>query len=161
MVADAWNVLTQDNLKKAGNKLLSEERNETPEKDETDDNPDNDLEENVEMFLSIPGFSEYDREDTESWLQNDIDDHGYQFMTEDEIVNYLQDNDEMSDEEEDECGNIHSENESGPSNEEAYTALTTAMAWYEKQTESCPTQLLLLKRRIDNRGAYSMLPLNK
>nr|CAD7430510.1 unnamed protein product [Timema monikensis] len=92
----------------------TEERNETPEQNETDDNPDNDLGEIVEMFPSIPGFSECDREETESWPQNDIDDPGYQIMNEDEIVSYLQDINEMSDEEEDECGNILSENESGP-----------------------------------------------
>nr|CAD7594687.1 unnamed protein product [Timema genevievae] len=85
MVADAWNVLTQDDLNKAWNKLLPEERNKTPKQNETDDNPDNDLEEIVEMFLSIPRFSECDREDVESWIQNDIDDPGYQIMNEDEI----------------------------------------------------------------------------
>ncbi|CAG2057083.1 unnamed protein product [Timema podura] len=115
------------NLKKAWNKLPPEERNETPELNETDDNPDNDFEEIVEMFSSIPGFSECDREDTESWLQNDIDDPGYQIMNEDEIVSYLQDRDEMSEDEEDECGKIPSEHESGPSNKAAHTALFTAM----------------------------------
>nr|CAD7573205.1 unnamed protein product [Timema californicum] len=59
----------------------AEERNETPEQNETDD-----LEEIEEMFLSILGLSECDREDTESWLQNDIDDPGYQIMNEDEIA---------------------------------------------------------------------------
>nr|CAD7405858.1 unnamed protein product [Timema poppensis] len=119
----SYEVASKNSLK---NNLLPEERNKIPEQNETDDNPDNDLEEIVEMFPSIPGFSECDREETESWPQNDIDDL---------------DSDEMSDEEEDECGNIPSENESGPSNKDAYTALTTAMASYEKQTESGPTQL--------------------
>ncbi|CAG2061189.1 unnamed protein product, partial [Timema podura] len=45
-----------------------------------------------------------------------FDDPGYQIMNEDEIVSYLQDSDELSDDEEDECGNIPSKNESGSSN---------------------------------------------
>nr|CAD7409709.1 unnamed protein product [Timema poppensis] len=76
-----WKSLPNNLKKKAWNKLLPEERNETPEQNETDD----DLEEIEEMFPSILGLSECDREDTESWLQNDIDDPGYQIMNEDEI----------------------------------------------------------------------------
>ncbi|GFV62157.1 uncharacterized protein TNCV_4109601 [Trichonephila clavipes] len=34
----------------------------------------------------------------------------------------------------------------GRSNAEAFSALETAVGWYEQQSERCPTQLLLLKR---------------
>ncbi|GFW35068.1 uncharacterized protein TNCV_5066341 [Trichonephila clavipes] len=37
----------------------------------------------------------------------------------------------------------------GPSNAGAFSALETAMDWYEQQSECCPTQLLLLKRIRD------------
>lgn len=48
---------------------------------------------------------------------------------------------------------IESENEddeleemaTGLTHEQSSTALSTAMAWYEKQRKSCPTQLILLK----------------
>ncbi|GFU53062.1 uncharacterized protein TNCV_3098461 [Trichonephila clavipes] len=40
----------------------------------------------------------------------------------------------------------------GPSNAGAFSALETAMEWYEQQSECCPTQLLLLKRI---RGLYA------
>nr|CAD7433770.1 unnamed protein product [Timema monikensis] len=55
-----------------------------------------------------------EREDTESWFQNDIDDPGYQIMNEDE-TEVISKTDEMSDED-DGCGNIASKNERGPSN---------------------------------------------
>ncbi|GFS73510.1 hypothetical protein TNCV_775361 [Trichonephila clavipes] len=39
-----------------------------------------------------------------------------------------------------------------PSNADAFSALETAMEWYEQQSECCPTQLLLLKRMRDLAG---------
>ncbi|GFX49700.1 hypothetical protein TNCV_1637381 [Trichonephila clavipes] len=33
-----------------------------------------------------------------------------------------------------------------PTNADAFSALEIAMEWYEQQSESCPTQLRLLKR---------------
>nr|CAD7444916.1 unnamed protein product [Timema bartmani] len=137
----------------------AEEKDETPEQNETDDNPDNDLEEIVEMFPSIPGFSEYDRADTESWLQNDIDDPGYQIMNEDEIVNYLQDSDEMSDKE-DECGKILSENESGPTCliESRVKRLTKQVTW---NTKSIAKAIPAYRANALTAGMSDKAPANK
>ncbi|GFU95348.1 uncharacterized protein TNCV_4309451 [Trichonephila clavipes] len=46
---------------------------------------------------------------------------------------------------------VNNNNESckGPSNADAFSALKTAMEWYEQRSECCPTQLLLLKRIRD------------
>ncbi|GFU83642.1 uncharacterized protein TNCV_1411801 [Trichonephila clavipes] len=54
--------------------------------------------------------------------------------------------DDETDEDED---NNNSESSKGPSNADAFSALETAMEWYEQQSEYCPTQLLLLKRMRD------------
>ncbi|PRD25039.1 UNVERIFIED_CONTAM: hypothetical protein NCL1_42051 [Trichonephila clavipes] len=40
----------------------------------------------------------------------------------------------------------------GPSNAHAFSALKTAMEWYEQQSECCPIQQLLLKRIGDLAG---------
>ncbi|GFU05487.1 hypothetical protein TNCV_3291281 [Trichonephila clavipes] len=52
----------------------------------------------------------------------------------------------VDDEDED---NNNNESSKGTSNADACSALETAMEWYEKQPECCPTQLLLLKRTRD------------
>ncbi|GFW75607.1 uncharacterized protein TNCV_4427901 [Trichonephila clavipes] len=43
----------------------------------------------------------------------------------------------------------NNESSKGPSNAVAFSALETAMEWYEQRSEYCPTQLLLLKRIRD------------
>ncbi|GFW59200.1 uncharacterized protein TNCV_2781311 [Trichonephila clavipes] len=65
-----------------------------------------------------------------------------------EIVTYvLEESDPVDDEtDEDEDNN---ESIKVPSNADAFSALETAMEWYEQQSECCPTQLLLLKRIRD------------
>ncbi|GFX28187.1 uncharacterized protein TNCV_15261 [Trichonephila clavipes] len=48
-------------------------------------------------------------------------------------------------------GEENSSNESskGPSHADAFSALETAIKWYEQPSECCPTQLLPLKRFRD------------
>ena len=75
-------MLTQENLKKAWNKLVPLE--EQQECEPHDAQNGDDLQEIVDSFSKIPGFSEYDQEDAESWLTND-NDPGYQIMNDDEI----------------------------------------------------------------------------
>ncbi|GFV97062.1 uncharacterized protein TNCV_3526481 [Trichonephila clavipes] len=72
-------------------------------------------------------------------------------LNDDEIVISVQEEfdpvDNETDEDED---NNNNESSKGPSNADAFSALETAMEWYEQQSESCwPTQLLLLKRIRD------------
>ncbi|PRD28635.1 UNVERIFIED_CONTAM: hypothetical protein NCL1_31773 [Trichonephila clavipes] len=45
--------------------------------------------------------------------------------------------------------NNSNESSKGPSIDDAFSALETAVEWYEQQSECCPTQLLLLKRIRD------------
>lgn len=146
MIADAWDSLTEDNLRNAWKKLwhLPEE----PEVEgETVNLETNDLNEFVDLFSSIPGFTDCDRDDAVDWLNHDANDPGYQIFDDDEIVSSLKNPDEDHD-------NDSSSNESvdapkKTSHAEAFAAFETGLEWFERQEECCPTQLLLLKRLRD------------
>ncbi|GFW37059.1 uncharacterized protein TNCV_5019571 [Trichonephila clavipes] len=66
---------------------------------------------------------------------------GFQMLNDDEIVTSVQESDPVDED------NYESSKDS--SNADAFSALETAMEWYEQQSECCPTQLLLLKRIRD------------
>ncbi|GFW74497.1 uncharacterized protein TNCV_2413961 [Trichonephila clavipes] len=68
----------------------------------------------------------------------------------DEIVTSMQEESDHVEEKTDagEDNNNH-ESSKSLSNADAFSALETAMEWYEQQSECCPTQLLLLKRIRD------------
>ncbi|GFW96869.1 uncharacterized protein TNCV_2160051 [Trichonephila clavipes] len=66
-------------------------------------------------------------------------------LNDDEIVTSVQAESDPVDDETDEDEDNNSESSKGPSNADAFSALETAMEWYEQQSECCPTQLLLLK----------------
>ncbi|GFX16159.1 uncharacterized protein TNCV_4704151 [Trichonephila clavipes] len=77
----------------------------------------------------------------------DAEDCGYQMLNDNEIVTYVQEeSDPVNNEDEDKNNN---ESSKGPLNADAFSALKTAMEWYEQQSECCPTQLLLFKRITD------------
>ncbi|GFY22587.1 uncharacterized protein TNCV_2178481 [Trichonephila clavipes] len=59
-----------------------------------------------------------------------------------------EESDPVDDETDEDEGN-NSESSKGPSNADAFSALETAMEWYEQQLDCCPTQQLLLKRIRD------------
>ncbi|GFV15400.1 transposable element Tcb1 transposase [Trichonephila clavipes] len=65
------------------------------------------------------------------------------------IVTSVQEESNLFDDETDEDEDNNNESRKGPSNADAFSALVTAMKWYEQQSECCPTQLLLLKRIRD------------
>ncbi|GFT93401.1 uncharacterized protein TNCV_337631 [Trichonephila clavipes] len=68
----------------------------------------------------------------------------------DEIVTSVQEESDPVDDETDEDEDSNSKKSSkGPSNADAFSALETAIQWYEPQSEWCPTQLLLLERIRD------------
>ncbi|GFW10890.1 uncharacterized protein TNCV_4458651 [Trichonephila clavipes] len=111
---------------------------------------DDHREEITEFVQSIPGFQECDEEDVEIWMACDAEDYGYQMLNDDQIVTSVQEesdpvNDETNEDEDNNCNEISK----GPSNADAFSALETAVEWYEQQSECSPTQLLLLKRIRD------------
>ncbi|PRD30630.1 UNVERIFIED_CONTAM: hypothetical protein NCL1_25846 [Trichonephila clavipes] len=72
----------------------------------------------------------------------------FQMLNDDEIVTSVQESEPVDDETDEDEDNSN-ESSKGPSNADAFLALETAMQWYVKQSECCPTQLLLLKRIKD------------
>ncbi|GFS95109.1 uncharacterized protein TNCV_2704651 [Trichonephila clavipes] len=90
----------------------------------------------------------------------DAEDSGFQMLNDDEIVTSVQEESDPVDDEadEDEDNNNNNERSKGPSNADAFSALETAMEWYEQQSVCCLTQLLLLKRIRDlaakNKGLF-------
>ncbi|GFX79395.1 uncharacterized protein TNCV_1715451 [Trichonephila clavipes] len=70
---------------------------------------------------------------------------GFQMLNEDEIVTSVQEESDPVDDKTDEYADKNNESSKGPSNADAFSALETAMEWYEQQSECCHTQLLLLE----------------
>ncbi|GFW99110.1 transposable element Tcb2 transposase [Trichonephila clavipes] len=89
-------------------------------------------------------------EDVETWMACDAEYCGFQMLNDDEIVTSVQEEsnpvDDKTDEDED---NNNDENSKSLPNADAFSALETAMEWYEKQSERRSTQLLLLERIRD------------
>ncbi|GFW33090.1 hypothetical protein TNCV_2110201 [Trichonephila clavipes] len=73
---------------------------------------------------------------------------GFQMLNDDEIETSVQESD-PDDDETDEDEDNNNESSKDPSNANAFSALETAMEWYEQRSVCCPTQLLLLKRIRD------------
>lgn len=144
MAADAWDNLTEENLRNAWKKLWVD--SEEPEAEiETDQNNLNDF---VDLFNEIPGFDDCDNDDAIDWLTTDANDPGYHVLDDDEIISSLQN--QSGDEESDDSSCDESISESkGPSHAEAFAAFETGLEWFERQTECCPAQLLFLKRLRD------------
>ncbi|GFV46435.1 uncharacterized protein TNCV_3233241 [Trichonephila clavipes] len=74
---------------------------------------------------------------------------GFQMLNVDEIVTSVQEESDPVDDKTDEYEDNNNESSKGPSNTDAFSALQTAMEWWEQQPECCPTQLLLLNRITD------------
>ncbi|GFX11579.1 hypothetical protein TNCV_5141541 [Trichonephila clavipes] len=138
-VIRAWDSLERQSLKNAWNKLWPDLEGEKGFNDD-------DREEIIDFVQSIPGFQEYDEENVKTWMTCDAENCGFQKLNDDEIVTSVQ---EESDPVDDETDEEEDNNESSKGNADAFSALETAMEWYEQQSECCPTQLLLLKRTGD------------
>ncbi|GFV53833.1 cathepsin K [Trichonephila clavipes] len=104
--------------------------------------------EEVTDFLQwIPEFQEC--KDVETRRTCDAEDCGFQMLNDDEIGTSVQNSDPVLDETDEDEENNNNESSKGPSNVVAFSAIETAMEWYEQLSECCPTQLLLLKRIRD------------
>ncbi|GFV16253.1 uncharacterized protein TNCV_1670581 [Trichonephila clavipes] len=74
---------------------------------------------------------------------------GFQLLNDDEIETSVQAKSDPVDDEMDEDEDNNNESNKDTSNAGTFSALETAMEWYEQQSECYPTQLLLLKRIRD------------
>lgn len=91
------------------------------------------------------GFEECDEQNINEWLNCDLDDPGYQIMTDEEIVEHIQ----LADKEDEEDYNDFTDESPTPSHDEAFHCLETAMRWLESLKECDTMQLLSLKRLRD------------
>ncbi|XP_054281171.1 jerky protein homolog-like [Macrosteles quadrilineatus] len=141
MAAEAWDCVKETTLKKAWNKLCPTEAAPTPEEP-----PTQFVSELVGLINQSPEFEDCDQDNIQEWLECDVDDPGYEVMTDDEIIAHVQEN---GDDDEEEDYDIDLPNENGPSHDEAFHCLETAMLWLEQQEECDSVQLLSLKRLRD------------
>ncbi|GFT08708.1 uncharacterized protein TNCV_662631 [Trichonephila clavipes] len=64
----------------------------------------------------------------------DAEDCGFQMLNDDEIVTSVQEESDPVDDETDEDNDNNNESSKGPSNADAFSALQTAIEWYEQQS---------------------------
>ncbi|PRD36332.1 UNVERIFIED_CONTAM: hypothetical protein NCL1_09015 [Trichonephila clavipes] len=75
---------------------------------------------------------------------------GFQMLNDDEIGTFVQEeSDSVAEETDKDENNNNNESSKGPTNADAFSALETAMEWYEQHSKCCPTQLLMLMRIRD------------
>ncbi|UYV70864.1 hypothetical protein LAZ67_8000911 [Cordylochernes scorpioides] len=117
MAAEAWATLKDITLANSWNKLLPSELS-IPASEELPNRQF--LSELAELITKSSVFKECDQKDIQDWLECDVDDPGYQLLTDDEIIKSVVD-DQGSNDNEEEFRN-DDQVEKGPSNE-------TAMKW--------------------------------
>ncbi|XP_067136916.1 jerky protein homolog-like [Centruroides vittatus] len=144
MAADAWATVKDTTLVTAWNKLLpSDESISAPEEP-----PNSQFASHLcGLIKECYGFEECDNENIQDWLECDADDPGYQILSDDEIIASVIDNQDPCDDEEEPSDDNRAEK--GPSSEEAFHGLETAMKWLEQQEECDTIQLLFLKHVRD------------
>lgn len=88
MLADAWESLTETNLKRAWRKLwpYNEGKDNNQEEDGDIDGAVNEI---TDICSKLPGFEECDKDDAMEWLAVDSNDPGYQILTDEEITDML------------------------------------------------------------------------
>lgn len=107
-------------------------RREQAIEDENNVNPgeiekENVAEEVTALCQSIPGFEDCDEQDTNEWLDSDINEQGYQSFDDDKTLSIVTkaDGDDALDSSDDDI------EDTGPSHADAFDA----MNWYKKQSE--------------------------
>lgn len=76
MLADAWESLTNMNLKNGWNKVWPETEVEN-HRNTFEEESDGVLEEVTTLFRNIPGFEQCEANDADEWLNNDANDPGF------------------------------------------------------------------------------------
>lgn len=141
MAADAWESVKEVTLKKAWHKLSPEPQISSAENDASSEV----VSELSELMKDAVGFEECDEQNINEWLNCDLDDPGYQIMTDEEIVEHIQ----LADKEDEEDYDDFTDESPTPSHDEAFHCLETAMRWLESLKECDTMQLLSLKRLRD------------
>ena len=143
MIAAAWDDLPPLTLTRSWNKLLavvaSTEQSSSVESDQACVAAEcEDLAHQLDSGLQD--------EDIREWMDGDSDDHGYQLLTDEDIIQHISQSDKTTKEDEEESSE---ESHNIPSCGEVKDMLDKRLIWYERQDESTSTSLLLLKRIRD------------
>ncbi|KAK9693032.1 hypothetical protein QE152_g34471 [Popillia japonica] len=93
MAADAWASVKDTTLEKAWNKLCpkprdSQENSDTDPDDSQVPQENDDPDEIREIIKEAPGFEECDKANIDDWLNCDVDDPGYQILSDEEIPGF-------------------------------------------------------------------------
>lgn len=123
----AWDCVKETTLKKAWNKHCPTETAPAPE-----ELSNQFVSKLVGPINQSPGFEDCDHDNIHEWLKCDVDDPGYEMMTDNDIIAHVQ---ETGDDDEEEDYDIDLVNGNGPSHDEAFHCLETAMLWLEQQEE--------------------------
>lgn len=151
MIADAWDRVSEKTLNKSWKKLwpaacLKEELSDEYIAGVDSDKPSDD--ELLQMCTKISGCSEVDIEDIREWVK-DNNDGGYGVLADEEIIASVTSTQETDSEVEEEEGMA----ETQMTHADATTQLDNIMAYLERQADTTPTELLVIKRLRD-RAAF-------
>ncbi|XP_043263621.1 jerky protein homolog-like [Colletes gigas] len=143
IINETWISLTRDNLRNAWRKLLRDNEVEVPERRSRDD------EEEIlnihQVARTIPCYTDNEIEDTNEWLGRDKNDHGFQILTDEELVDKFTGHNATTDGIEEVIDDEESEeseesqlaiNEEVPTDADALAAFKTAIKWFKAQPES-------------------------
>ena len=147
MSAAAWDVVKASTISKCWRKLNlgPEIANEEGSEDDTTQQDG----EVAALVHQLPGSSECSTEKIQEWMECDKEDPGWETLTEQEILESVvrETNDDKEDDDEDESGVM--EKPDVPTHGEATEMAAKLMCWLERQPETDPTQLMLLKNIRD------------
>lgn len=142
--ADAWSEVSEETLKRAWNKLWPES---TDFVDKSDDLTTEDV-----ISIALPTF-QLEQNDINEWLECDNNDPGFQLLSDDEIidgVNQVEEDDSVETEAEYDGGDDESV-AAAPIDlrlkaKEAACNMQKFIEWYQQQDESNSTDVMLLRR---------------
>lgn len=136
--AEAWSNVKEVTLKNAWNKLWPNDEIESSEQISEDINLN-------EIVNNIPQLANC-TEEVNNWINSDNLDPGYQNLDDDQIISKVIIEKVETNSSEEESDN---ETQKCPTHAEAFTALETALLWFECQPESTGMSLLNLKKIRD------------
>lgn len=163
MIAESWNQVAESTLRKSWKTLwltncdLSDNKLETEagiSENEREIKP----EDFVSMFQKIDGCSDVDISDINNWLETE-NNEGCASLTDDEIIALCTTAENENEDDTDENTIINDDQPKVISHSEATSHLEQLMVYFERQVETTPNELLMLKRMRDRaaRKRYSAM----
>ena len=149
MVADAWNDITDANIRASWKKLLGGDLPATS----TDDTQTQSLEretpvpEMLQVLECLEKHTDCDETDVEEWLQMDASDPGYTLLSDDEIVQTVT-SPNTAETDNGDCDEPH-DVQLIPSHAEACEMFQKCILWAEQQSETTGAHMMSLQCLMD------------